>query len=222
MHNRFSPPHLLLVIVLLSLLLVFVQIGLLTLAFEKLGLSAGGGLTLLLVSLFGSQINLPLVSVTAWPPEENQLAAAWRSLLRLPPLPFTGKTLIAVNVGGCLVPAGFSVYLLNRSGIDLTTALLGIGIVSTISYLVSRPVPGIGIGMPILIGPLAAAIVGILLAPENSAPLAYVSGTLGVLIGADLLRLKDVRRLGAPLASIGGAGTFDGIFITGVVAALLA
>ncbi len=222
MHNRFSTPHLLAVIVLLSLLLAFVQIGLLTLAFEKLGLSASSGLVLLLVSLIGSQINLPLFSVTAWPPPEDSLATAWRRLLRLPPLPFTGKTLIAVNVGGCLVPAGFSVYLLNRSGIDLTTALLGIGIVSTISYLVSRPVPGIGIGMPILIGPLAAAIVGILLAPEKSAPLAYVSGTLGVLIGADLLRLKDVRRLGAPLASIGGAGTFDGIFITGVVAALLA
>lgn len=223
MRNRFSPPHLILVIVLLSLLLAFVQVGLLTLAFEKLGLSAGGGLLLLLVSLFGSQINLPLVSITAWrPPEEDQLAAAWRSILHLPPLPFTGKTVIAVNVGGCLVPVGFSLYLLNRSGIDLTTALLGIGIVSTISYLVSRPIPGLGIGMPILIGPLAAAVVSIVLAPEHSAPLAYVSGTLGVLIGADLLRLKDVQRLGAPLASIGGAGTFDGIFITGVVAVLLA
>ncbi|MEW5757276.1 MAG: DUF1614 domain-containing protein [Pseudomonadota bacterium] len=222
MRNRFSPPQLLLILVLLSLLLALVQIGLLTLAFEKLGLSPGSGLVLLLVSLFGSQINLPLVSVTASPPPEDSLATAWRSILRLPPLPFTGKTIIAVNVGGCLVPVFFSIYLLNRSGIDLSTALLGIGMVSTISYLVSRPIPGIGIGMPILVGPLAAAMVGILLAPENSAPLAYICGTLGVLIGADLLRLKDVRRLGAPIASIGGAGTFDGIFITGVVAVLLA
>ena len=57
---------------------------------------------------------------------------------------------------------------------------------------------------------------------EQSAPLAYISGTLGVLIGADLLRLGDIRKLGAPFASIGGAGTFDGIFITGIVAVLLA
>ena len=76
--------------------------------------------------------------------------------------------------------------------------------------------------MPVLIAPLAAALVAILLDPAHSAPLAYISGTLGVLIGADILRLKDIRKLGVPLAAIGGAGTFDGIFITGIVAVLLA
>ncbi|MCW8828861.1 MAG: DUF1614 domain-containing protein, partial [Gammaproteobacteria bacterium] len=68
----------------------------------------------------------------------------------------------------------------------------------------------------------SAALAAVLIAPEASAPLAYISGTLGVLIGADLLRLKDIRTMGAPFASIGGAGTFDGIFITGIVAVLLA
>jgi uncharacterized membrane protein len=67
-----------------------------------------------------------------------------------------------------------------------------------------------------------AALAAVVLAPENSAPLAYVSGTPGVLIGADLLRINQVRFLGARVASIGGAGTFDGIFVTGVVAVLLA
>ena len=52
--------------------------------------------------------------------------------------------------------------------------------------------------------------------------LAYVGGSLGTLIGADLLNLGVVRGLGAPVASIGGAGTFDGIFLTGVLAVLLA
>jgi uncharacterized membrane protein len=61
-----------------------------------------------------------------------------------------------------------------------------------------------------------------LLSPAHSAPLAYADGTLGVLIGADLARLQDIRHLGTPLAAIGGAGAFDGIFITGIVAALLA
>ena len=50
----------------------------------------------------------------------------------------------------------------------------------------------------------------------------YVSGTLGTLIGADLLNLHRMADLGAPMASIGGAGTFDGIFLTGIIAALLA
>jgi uncharacterized membrane protein len=82
--------------------------------------------------------------------------------------------------------------------------------------------PGIGIGMPIFIAPISAAMVALFLSPEQSPVLAYISGTLGVLLGADLLRLKDIRSLGTPVASIGGAGTFDGIFITGIVAVLLA
>ena len=76
--------------------------------------------------------------------------------------------------------------------------------------------------MPIFIAPISAAIVAILLEPEFSAPLAYISGTLGVVIGADLLRVGNIRDMGVPVASIGGAGTFDGIFITGIVAVLLA
>ncbi|GEM20586.1 DUF1614 domain-containing protein [Nitrosococcus oceani] len=58
--------------------------------------------------------------------------------------------------------------------------------------------------------------------PERRAPLAYIAGTLEVLLGADILRLKDIRRIGTPITSIGGAGTFDGIFITSIIAALLA
>ncbi len=54
------------------------------------------------------------------------------------------------------------------------------------------------------------------------AALAYVSGSLGTLIGADPLNLDAVRRLGAPVASMGWAGTFDGIFLTGITAVLLA
>jgi uncharacterized membrane protein len=50
--------------------------------------------------------------------------------------------------------------------------------------------------------------------------LAYVSGTLGTLIGTDLTILGVVE-LGAPVVSIGGAGTFDGVFLSGLIAVLL-
>ena len=43
-----------------------------------------------------------------------------------------------------------------------------------------------------------------------------------MLIGADLLNLDKLRGLGTPVLSIGGAGTFDGIFMTGIMAVLLA
>ena len=45
---------------------------------------------------------------------------------------------------------------------------------------------------------------------------------MGTLIGADLLNLDKISGLGAPVASIGGAGTFDGIFLIGIMAVLLA
>jgi uncharacterized membrane protein len=112
--------------------------------------------------------------------------------------------------------------LFSNSTLSLAAALSGIGIIAVISYFFSRPIQGLGIGMPILVAPVSAALAGLIISPEQSAPLAYISGTLGVLIGADLLRMKDIARLGTPYASIGGAGTFDGIFITGIVAALLA
>jgi len=56
--------------------------------------------------------------------------------------------------------------------------------------------------------------------PVAAPVIAYVSGTLGTLIGADLLNLKRLGELGAPVASIGGAGTFDGVFLSGIIAAL--
>src|SRR3569623_306647 len=98
-----NPLQLVAFVVLLGLLLAFVQVGLLTVAFEKLGLSSHSAFLLLFVSLFGSALNLPTVK-----------------------------------------------------------------------------------------------------------------------IGADLLRLNVIRKMGVPVAAIGGAGTFDGIFITGIVAVLLA
>ena len=116
----------------------------------------------------------------------------------------------------------FSLYLITISPLSVLQVLLAITIVTFICYSVSRPVKGLGIGMPIFIAPFTAAITAILISPQNSAPLAYICGTMGVLIGADILRIKDIPKLGAPIASIGGAGTFDGIFLTGIVAVLLA
>jgi uncharacterized membrane protein len=85
-----------------------------------------------------------------------------------------------------------------------------------------RPIPGLGIAEPVFVPAVTAAIVALLLSREQAAPLPYVGGSLGTLIGADLLNLGNIRGLGAPVASIGGAGTFDGIFLIGIVAVLIA
>ena len=222
MRSPFSALYLFLFVIIIGFLMAFVQIGILTIAFDKLGLSSQSAFLLLFCSLFGSAINLPLFTVNAERPPVEELPRELRGLLQRTMREFNGKTLIAMNVGGCLIPVFFSAYLIRHNPLDFGQVLIAIAIVAVICNMASRPIPGLGIGMPIFIAPITAAVVAMVIGQENSAPLAYICGTIGVLIGADLMRLKDIRKMGTPIASIGGAGTFDGIFLTGIVAVLLA
>ena len=90
----------------------------------------------------------------------------------------------------------------------------------TACYLIAQPVPGIGIAPPVFVPALVTGIVAMMLSREHAAQLAYIG--VGTLIGADLLNLGSISGLGAPVMSIGGAGTFDDIFLTGILAVLLA
>jgi uncharacterized membrane protein len=130
--------------------------------------------------------------------------------------------LIAVNLGGCLIPATFPLFLITHRPLPVSQIIASIGIVAGLGFFFSRPIKGMGIVMPILFAPLASALTAHLINPDQAPALAYIiGGTLGVLTGADLLRLKDTARR-APFAPIGGAGTFDGIFLAGLIAVLLA
>ncbi len=224
MRLPYSPLPFVAVLFALGFLAAVVQLGVLTIAFEKLGLSPGSALLLLLASLFGSAIDIPLFTLAAEAPPPDLWPVPWRGGLLRPPAAgaFTGRTVIAINVGGGVIPVFFSFYLLAHHPLPWGQVIAAVAAVAAFSRFVSRPIPGLGIGMPVFLAPLAAAVTALIISPEASAPLAYVGGTLGVLLGADLFRLGDIRRLGTPFASIGGAGTFDGIFITGVVAVLLA
>lgn len=222
MRPPFSPFHLFVFVFVIAVILAVIQIGIMTIAFDKLGISPDAALLLLFSSLAGSLINLPVFQITAEHREHEPPPVLFRGLLRHTQRSFHGKTTIAINVGGCLIPLIFSLYLIQHNMLSLTQLVLATLIVTVVCYFASRPIAGLGIGMPIFIAPIAAAITAVLIGGEQSAPLAYICGTLGVIIGADILRIKDIRKMGVPVASIGGAGTFDGIFLTGIVAALLA
>ena len=132
-----------------------------------------------------------------------------------------GGTVVAVNVGGAVIPTLMSAHLLIKRELWLK-GLVATAIVALVIHWMADPVPGLGIAVPIFMPVLVTAVVAVILSREDSAPLAYIGGSLGTLIGADLTNLDKVRGLGAPVASIGGAGTFDGIFLTGILAVLLA
>jgi uncharacterized membrane protein len=130
-------------------------------------------------------------------------------------------TVIAVNVGGAVIPTLMSLYLLGKRRLWLNGAI-ATAVVAIVLHWLANPVPGVGIVVPVFLPALVTAIIALLLSRENAAPLAYIGGSMGTLIGADLTNLDKIRGLGAPVASIGGAGTFDGIFLTGILAVLLA
>jgi len=206
---------------LLALLVALIQIGILSYVFESMGVSRRYLLALLVFSLLGSYINIPVAHLPGKHLHTNEVVDFYGVPYIVPLVFDSSGTVLAVNVGGAIIPFILSMYLIAKHEL-YTESLLAVGLVTIAVHLMARPVAGVGIAVPIFIPPLITAIVAMVIARSNPAPLAYVAGSLGTLIGADLLNLNKVRDLGAPVASIGGAGKFDGIFLTGIVAFLLA
>jgi uncharacterized membrane protein len=206
---------------LLALLIVFVQLGLLRFAFMRLGVSSGAAMLLLLGSLAGAYFNIPLAELPGERVLSGQVIDYFGMRYVVPVVREWPGTLIAVNVGGAVIPAIMSLYLLIRYRL-WGSAAIATALVAAACYWLSNPVPGVGIAIPVFVPAAATALVALVLSREYAPPLAYIAGSLGTLIGADLLNFDKISGLGAPVASIGGAGTFDGIFITGILAVLLA
>jgi uncharacterized membrane protein len=253
-HTRHHPmmPLMLLAFV-VPLILVFFYFQVATGSFRMFGLTAQQASWLLIASLVGGMINIPLTRrrVPLADPTLAQMSPAMQMLITMfhyyPPA--TVEEVVAVNVGGALIPVGLSAYLLVQFPGVLILAIIGTVLVTVVAKLLARPVPGLGITLPGFVPPIVAAVVAFGLVKYLGggmgavAPVAYVSGTLGTLIGADLLNLPLVLRGGLLAAgpqriwrpgvpaqqdpnkprvlSIGGAGVFDGVFLTGIIAAFL-
>jgi uncharacterized membrane protein len=217
------PINSLLIFLLISVFfVVMLQIHIFEIAFVKLGLSPEVTSFLLLATLLGSGINLPLYSVQTKEAGHLVMSPDQKPVWEIYQPVREGKIIIAVNVGGCLIPVGLCLYFISMQLIDPIKIMLGIAAITALSYKFSRLIPGMGVGMPAFLAPLTSALVALVLDPGHAAHLAYISGVFGVLLGADILRLNAISTMAAPVAAIGGAGTFDGIFMTGIIAALLA
>jgi uncharacterized membrane protein len=214
-------------VVLLFVFLVFVfvaiEIHLINYAFTLAGLPPQLAFAALLGSLFGSYVNIPVARLRGIEPHPVAMITSYGVRYRVPRRRWDDSTMLAVNVGGALVPVLVSVYLLAHQPEALLQAMLATAIVALVVNRSARPIRGLGIATPMFIPPIVAALAGYILGgAAHAAPVAYVGGVLGTLIGADIMNIGRLRDLGAPVASIGGAGTFDGIFLTGLIAVLLA
>ncbi|MCD6231956.1 DUF1614 domain-containing protein [Candidatus Aerophobetes bacterium] len=195
-------------LLLLPFLFILLQIGIVGAAFQKLGLSPKIVLFLLLFSLLGSMVNIPIA--------RRSIYGEWS-------FPFSPglahEQIIAINLGGAIIPILLCIYLFPKAPFlpTLISTLIMIGI----AKLLAKPVPGVGITLPALIPPFIVAILALTLARKNPVPVAYISGVLGTLIGADLLNLHKLETIGIHMLSIGGAGIYDGIYLVGILSALL-
>ncbi|MGO9774120.1 MAG: DUF1614 domain-containing protein [Roseiarcus sp.] len=222
-HLQYLPGPILLYLLLggvILALLLLLEIGLLNRAYRRLGLEPRVAMLVLLASLIGGYLNIPVARL----PEARVMARVFVDAFGVPyyvpqVVDWPGA-IVAVNVGGALIPLLLSLYLVGRYSI-LFPSVIATAVVALIVHQLATPIPGVGISVPLFAPPIAAALTALVLSRRYAAQLAYIGGSLGVLFGADLSNLDKVQALGAPVASIGGAGTFDAVFLTGVVAVLL-
>lgn len=223
--------------ILVVMLLVF--LGIMSLLFDgmqqaltKLHLSPGWATFTIIAIFLGSMINLPLLRVRR-ESEQAQATSVWQMRQQWVPMIRRSQleTIICVNVGGCVVPLLLAVFETTFIFGESSRAVGALVIASVVNialcHAIARPVAGLGIVMPAFLPPLAAVGCAwvLLWADQHDtvrAPVAFVAGVLGPLVGADLLNFRHFQRISVGVLSIGGAGSFDAIVISGLLAAFLA
>lgn len=231
----FNPFSLVLIFVLVLLLLLFLPLlflGIVGGALKSLGFSGWEIFFLIIASVIGSFINIPVTHLEGARNQAYQFRDRFGRIYTMHDCP---DTTVAVNVGGAVIPLLVTLYLvyyvLSSPAVFpqplsvIFGGIAGILLVAGVTHSVARVVPGLGITTPFFVPPLCALLCGILFSFGDSLaapPIAFAAGTMGTLIGADLLNWRHLDKIGAPMVSIGGAGTFDGIFLSGILAAFLA
>ena len=208
-------------VVLFAGLVILIQLRILEYAYMRLGVGPGVALLLLFGSLVGSYFNIPITVLPGHPVRSGEIVDFFGMRYVVPVVVSWPGTVVAVNVGGAVIPTLMSAYLVIRYQLWFKAAL-AVVVIAFVIHAMATPVAGLGIAVPVFVPVVTTAILAFILSREYAAPLAYIGGSLGTLIGADLLNLDKISGLGAPVASIGGAGTFDGIFLTGILAVLFA
>ena len=150
----------------------------------------------------------------------------------IPLFPYNGWW-VGISIGGALIPLYICARLLRSGRAGLSESAIGIIIVSTITYFITRAEEGVGIvaDIPLAFAPAVAAgffaVSTFWVSMDRAAPLAYVSGVVGTIVGADVFHLEEVLSFEPPeeglaLLSIGGANIFDMVYLTGIIAVVIA
>ncbi len=213
-----------LLVCLVVIIIPLLFLGFIGAAFARLGFSWIEAVAAILLMLLGSAINIPVWKIR-------------REMVRIEHDGEWGAdgyepwdTVISLNLGGAVIPVVIAVYLLFMSTGSIGTSMgvpviVGVCLVAALSYVATRRVEGVGLRVPLFMPGLAALLCGLVFAGGiglSAGVTAYVSGTIGTLLGANIANLPKVRELGVAGFSIGGAGTFGAVFIGCILSALIA
>lgn len=212
-----------LLIALVVLIIPLIIWGLVGAAFSRLGIPWIAALAIVLLMLIGSFVNIPLYRIK-------------RDMVRVDTMEMSlgaqpvWETEISLNLGGAVIPLAVSAYLLYQANAIVGSGLFmlviaGVVLVALIAWVSTRSIPGYGLRAPLFLPGLAAILCGILLAGETgleAGVIAFVAGTVGILLGSGIAQIPRIRDMEIPNVSIGGAGMFGAIFLACLLSALIA
>ena len=173
-------PRRIVVALAVALAVSFILVDLASYAYSRLGLGPGWALAVLLSSVAGS-FNIPVAHLRGGTVFEARLVRVWGMLYVIPRVVRTGTKIVAVNLGGAVIPTLLSGYLIVHADLGWIT-LLAVAFVAAVTHAVARVIPGVGVVVPTFIPPLAAATAAWVFSVDAMAALAYVAGTIGTLV----------------------------------------
>ncbi len=229
----------LLILVGLFFLFIFLPVSIVTEAFSKLGLTSAQGVLMLIAILIGRVVNFPVFTserlVIVQKPQTfgYTMDESGRHIqMEQDSANELKKQVFALNLGGFILPLLLSLTFIIRLHVnnqaDGVYGWIAFAMVMVAGgcYAMTKADPFTGLRVPLVMPALMTFISVFFFVPEPFRPVAaYVAGTMGTIIGGNLAPLLTPRirnAVGTPMVSIGGAGTFGGVFVAGILAVLLA
>jgi uncharacterized membrane protein len=162
--------------------------------YESLGVSSNTAIFLLFATLIGS-FNIPIAELPSERAMSHHVVDFFGMRYAVPAVSHWRGTVIAVNVGGAVIPTLMSIYLLFKRDLWVK-GLLATAIAALVIHWMADPVPGLGIAVPVFMPVVVTAIVAMLLSREDSAPLPH--SFIACTRRADLARPNIVAQSPSP------------------------
>jgi uncharacterized membrane protein len=162
-------PFVLAFFLLVALLIGLIEIGILGYAYEKMGVNQRYVFLILALSLFGSYVNIPVAELPAERVITGREVLHFGMRYVIPRVEEWPRTIVAVNLGGAIIPTVLSLYLLLKNR-QFGRSAVGVAVVTAIVYWLAQPVEGMGIAVPVFIPPAVAAVTAVVLSRQSAPP----------------------------------------------------